>query len=127
MCINAAVPTKLVLALTLLAAPAVAEPAPSWNCTLHRPGTKEGETLNIHRQSNGYYGDGKASFFKVIEDGQWAFVAAIAETGIIEETNTNVIGVQTLTIDKRTHLARLSYDYLTGFPDKTLYGSCVPG
>lgn len=120
-------PTKLILVLILLAAPAVAAPAPAWNCTLHRPGTRDGETLNIHRQSNVYYGDGKSLPFTIIEDGDWAFVGAASETGVIEGSNIEVVGVRALVIDKRTHLARLSYNFLTGFPDKILYGYCVPG
>lgn len=121
-------PTKLVLALMLLAAPAVAEPAPSWDCTLHRPGTKETETFNIHWQDNGWYGNGKWLYFKIIEDGEQALIAANSQTGISVETNGDVVGSETLIIDKRTHLARLFFNYLTGtYPDRNFYGSCVPG
>jgi hypothetical protein len=112
----------------LLATPALAEPAPSWNCTLHQPGTKQRETLNIHRQANGYYGDGESLPFAVVEDGDWEFVVASSEMGAIEGSDGQVVGVRTLIIDKQTRLAQLSYNYVTGgYPDRTFYGVCVPG
>lgn len=98
----------------------------AWNCTLHMPDTKEVETFYIHRQDNGYYGDGKWLYFEIIEDNERALVVANAIVGITVETGEDIVGSHTLVIDKRRHLARLSYNYLSGYPDKAFYGTCLP-
>lgn len=122
------VPERLAIAFMLLAAPAVAQPGPSWNCTLHGLGTEEREAFRISRQENGWYGDGKTLYLRIIDDGAQALVAASSVTSMIGAVNADVVGSQVLIINKRTHLARLSYSYLiAGYPDRTLYGACLPG
>lgn len=109
----------------IITTPSFAKIAPVWDCTLHRPNTREVESFRVQLQENGWYGDGKWRYFKVIEDSETALIAANSGVGISIETNVTVVGAQILMIDKKTHLAKLSYDYLSGYEDRSFYGSCV--
>lgn len=84
-------------------------------------------TIGITRQTNGYYGDDKLlRFFTVVADHGQAVILANPIQGVVEPDFHEIIGAETLIIDRKRGLARLSRDFLMGTPDKTFYGMCAP-
>jgi hypothetical protein len=98
-----------------------------WDCTLHSPKGDGDVAFHIRKQDNGYYGDGVGNFFMVVQDSDYDFVGARSGSGVSGfDSNNELIGVNTLTIDKKTNLARYAVTYLKGYRDTDFYGFCIP-
>ncbi len=103
----------------------------AWDCTLWRfQYAAKDETnpivLKLHRQSNGWFGNGGWWYLYPIQDSEQALVAVRSLSGVDQDTFAPVIDVTALLIDKKTHHARLRYTFLTGYPDREHYGMCIP-
>ena len=100
--------------------------APGWDCMLRSRVGSGTEAFQLRDVGNGhYYGGGYP--FESLQNDERIFVGAMSVSGLASETGEDVVGVDTLVINKSTLLARLTKSYLKGYPDADFYGTCKPG
>jgi hypothetical protein len=109
-----------------LAQPAVVNPPKVWHCALHELDGAGVQSFTLTRLDNGYYSNDTPQVLTVLADREQALILASPMAGVIDGDFHEFIGAQTLAIDRRRRLARLSWDFLTGVRDKTFFGTCTP-